>query len=141
MEPFLVVARADRLGNLALDLEARQKRLEELRARDPARLADGERRDERRHRRVRQQTEDTVGARRELRVVPVERMAARAVHERRRRRTGLERPRPEHGGVGALIRALHVRIQDRAGVLRRAREQHAEAVDDAAFGDRDRVGG
>jgi hypothetical protein len=64
VEAFLVMIRVDRLGDLALDLEAGQERLENLLAGNPLRLADGERSHQRRHRRVRQQAEDAVRARR-----------------------------------------------------------------------------
>ena len=133
--------RVNRLGDLALDLEARQERLEEPRAADSLRLADGERGDERRHGRVRQQAEDSVRAGRELRVVPVEGVAAGAVDERGRGRAGLERLRTEHRGGRTRIGALHVLVENAARVLRRAREHDAQAVDDAAFADRDGVFG
>ena len=90
MEAFLVVTRMNRLGDLALDFEAGQERLEKFRARHALPLADGERGRQRRHGRMRQQPEDAVGARGELRIVPVERVAARAVEQRRRRRAGAE---------------------------------------------------
>ena len=93
VEALLVVMRMDRLGDLALDLEAGEKRLEELRARDALPFAEGQRRRQRRHRRMRQQAEDAIGARRQLRVVEVQRVAAGAVQERRRRRAGAERLR------------------------------------------------
>jgi hypothetical protein len=84
---------------------------------------------------MREQAEDAVRARRELRVVPIERVARRAVHERGRGGTGPERLRSEHGSDRAQIRALHMLVEDAARVLRGTREHHAEAVDDAAFRD------
>ena len=83
VEALLVVVGMDRLGDLALDLEAGQEGFEELPPVTPLPLADRQRRGQRRHRRMRQQPEDAVGARRQLRVVPVERVAARAVEQRR----------------------------------------------------------
>src|SRR4029079_2199753 len=90
VEALFVVIGMDRFGDLALDLEAREERLEQLLARRARALAEGERGDERRYCRVREQAEDPVRARGELRVVPVERVAARAVDERRARRARLE---------------------------------------------------
>ena len=140
VEALLVVIRMDRLGDLALDLEAGQERLEQLLARHARALAERERGDERRYRRVREQAEDPVRARRELRVVPVERVAARAVDESCVRRARLERLRSEHGRVVPRVGAFDMRVHDLARGLRRAREQHAEPVDDAALRDRDGFG-
>ena len=85
VEAVLVVVGMDRFGHLAFDLEADEKRFEELRARDAEPFADREARRQRRNRRMRQQPEDAIGRRRELRVVEVQRVAGRAVDQRRRR--------------------------------------------------------
>ena len=137
VEALHVVAGTDGLGNLALHLEAREKRIEERRAGRMLPLADGQRCDHRRHGRVRQQSEDTVGAGRQLRVVPVQRMAARPVEQRRRGRTAPERLGAERGGLRLRVNCLNVAAQDTAGVLRRSGQHDAESVDDASLCDPD----
>jgi hypothetical protein len=81
VEPLLVMMRMDRFRDLALDFEAGEEGLQELRSRCALAFADGQRCDQRRHRRVRQEAEDAVGTRGQLRVVEVECVAARAVDE------------------------------------------------------------
>ena len=134
MESFLVVTGMNRLGDLAFDLEAGQERLEKFPARHALALADGERGRKRRHGRVRQQPEDAVGARRELRIVPVERVAARAVQQRRRRRAGAECARDR---TPWLRRGRPSRARRRAGCWPAScvepGQHHAKPVDDAAL--------
>ena len=137
VEALHVVAGTDGLGDLALDLEAREKRLEERPAGRMLPLTNGQRCDHRRHRRVRQQSEDTVGTGRQLRVVPVQRMAARPVEQRRRGGTAPERLRAERGGLRLRVNCLDVAAQDTAGVLRRSGQHDAESVDDASLRDLD----
>ena len=77
-----VVIRVDRLGDLALHLEANQKRFEERRARRADAFGDGEGRHERRKRRMRQQAIGAIGRGRQLRIVVVHRVPAGAVGQR-----------------------------------------------------------
>ena len=130
----------NRLGDLAFDLEADQERLEKFPARYALALADGKRGCKRRHGRMRQQPEDAIGARRQLRIVPVERVAARAVQQRRRRRAGTECRRTERRGLGEAVRLVHICAQDTACLLRGAGQHHPKAVDDAALSDVNRLG-
>ncbi len=125
----------NRLGDLAFDLEADQESLEKFAARYALALADGERGRERRHRWVRQQAEDPICARRQLGIVPVERVAARAVQQRGRRRPGTECRGTECRGLGVAVRLVHICAQDTACLLRGAGQHHPKAVDDAALSD------
>ena len=131
----------DRLGDLALHLEAGQKRLEELAAPDTrCALADRERRRQRRHRRMRQQAEDAIGARRQLRVVPVERVAAvplSSAADAALVRNGVRGERPST--PVARRRSAYVVAQDARPGRGRAGEHDAKTVDDAALAHRNRI--
>jgi hypothetical protein len=134
------VARVDRFGDLAFDLEPGQEGLEEGATRRVEALAHGERRCEHRDGGMGQQPEDAVGRRRQLRVVVVHRVAACGVGERSLR-----------GRRGHLLRAEDRRLRlaaagtgdvlahDGASTHGRAGEHDAEAVDQAAFGLDDRL--
>ncbi len=121
------------LGDLAFDLEADQERLEKFPPCYALALADGKRGCQRRHGRMRQQPEDAIGARRQLGIVPVERVAARAVQQGGRRRTGTERRGTERRGLGEAVRLVHVCAQNTGCVLHRARQHHAKRIDNAAL--------
>ena len=131
VEAALVVIGVDGLGDLALDLEPDEKRLEK-RARPDAfePFGDGERGGERRHGRVRQQAEGAVRRRRELRVVVVHRVAARAVDERGRcaaRRCDLlrsENRRPRFARSDALMYSRAIALPRTVG----AGQHHTKAV-------------
>ena len=111
VKAVVVVLRVDRLGDLALDFEADEKRLEERRARRVLPFGDGQRGGQRRHGRVRQQPERPIGRRRQLRVVVVHGVAARRVEQR-----GVRGRRHEAAGAerGGLLPGAHGLARSRA---------------------------
>ena len=132
VEAALVVVGLDRFGDLALDLEAGQEGFQELRPGDSELLPGGERRRERRHRRMRQEAEDPVRRARELRVVVIERVPRRRVCERREPRGSLHRVAPEHGGLRPARALSQLTADDAARLGRAAGQDHRAAVDQAA---------
>ncbi len=134
VKSFVVVIGVDRFGDLALDFEADQERLEERCARRAQALGNRQRRSQGRDGRVSQQPVGAIGRRRQLRVVEVHRVAARPVDERRQRHRGHEGSGAEHRRFLPIGDALDVAANDLRPVDGRAREDDAEAVDQAALG-------
>ena len=126
MEPLLVVVGVNGFRDLALDFEPGQKRLEEARARCPFAFGHGERCGERRHRRMREQAEDPIGCRGQLRVVEVERVPADAVEQRGNRGTGVAAASartPSSPHARRCQRGSRTGCAPRAAPTRRARRQ------------------
>ena len=101
------MARVDRLGDFAFDLESGEEGLEEGTARHTEPFADGQRGGEHRHGRMRQQSEHAIRSGGELRVVVVHRMAARRVGERGLRGRSGRFPRAEDRRVAETINIFY----------------------------------
>ena len=133
VEPFPVVARVDRFGDLALHLETEEEGFEQRGAARPDPLPHREAGRERRDGGVREQPEDAVRSVRELRVVEVHRVPRRAVRPRReRRRRPQRRIAPENARFRRpSLLGEQVANQARTG-LGGPGEHHADAVGNAA---------
>ena len=127
-----VVAGVDDRAQAALDLDAGHDRGEQARAGSAARLGQGERRRDHRHR--------GVPAHRGVGVVEVEGVGRGAVDQRGEQRRGPLRLGAEQRRLAALTAGRELLAQDDGERLARARERGAQPVEETVLGGGDRVG-
>ena len=138
VEAGLVVARGDRLGDLALDLDAEVIGEHEVPPGGFTQLGDGEGRRQRRRGRMGEQAIDAVLGHRELGVVIVVGVDADAVGEGGEARRHLAAAADDRGGALGQAEIVEVLAHQLAALGDRARQRQAEAVEDGLLAEVDR---